>query len=123
MCNTDKPKSLLQRELMLMLDNGENKKVEFKKSFDKEAIESLSSFANTKGGTVLIGVDDIGVVKGISIGKETLQNWNNQIKQSCTPSILPDSRVVSYENKEIVILTIPEYPVKPVCCIGKIING
>jgi len=115
---TDKSQSP-QQNLIQLLETGENEQIEFKKSFDKEAVESLSSFANTKGGSVLIGVEDSGVVKGVSVGKETLQNWNNQIKQSCTPSILPDTDIISYEDKKIVVLTIPEYPVKPICCKGK----
>jgi ATP-dependent DNA helicase RecG len=115
---SDKPQFAIQ-DLIQLLETGENEQIEFKKSFDKEAIESLSSFANTKGGSVLIGVEDSGVVKGVSVGKETLQNWNNQIKQSCTPSILPDTDIISYEDKKIVVLSIPEYPVKPICCKGK----
>ena len=38
----------------------ESGKVEFKTSFGKEAIISLSAFANTRGGKVILGVDDSG---------------------------------------------------------------
>lgn len=40
----------------------ESQHVEFKKSFNKEAVISLSAFANTEGGKVVIGVDDKGIV-------------------------------------------------------------
>lgn len=90
----------MQHKMLQWLESGENEQVEFKKSFDKEAVESLSSFANTRGGSVLIGVKDSGVVTGVRLGQETLQNWNNQIKQSCTPSILPDIDVVSIKIKK-----------------------
>ena len=63
---TDKSQSL-QQDLIQLLKIGENEQIEFKKSFDKEAVESLSSFANTKGGCVLIGVEDNGVVKGLGV--------------------------------------------------------
>ena len=115
----DEKFEIAQQEFLQLLEAGENEQIEFKTSFDKEAVESLSSFANTKGGSVLIGVEDSGVVQGVNVGKETLQNWSNQIKQSCTPSISPDTDVVSYKNKKIVVLTIQEYPVKPICCKGK----
>lgn len=40
--------------------SGESQTVEFKSSFDREAIESIVAFANAGGGTVLIGVADNG---------------------------------------------------------------
>ena len=101
----DKPQ-LTQQSLIQFLETGENEQIEFKVSFDKEAIETLSAFANTLGGCLLIGVDDSGTEKGLEIGRETLQNWNNQIKQSCIPSIFPDSSIVSYKGKDIVLLSI-----------------
>jgi len=62
-----------------LVKKGECETVEFKISFDKEAIETLAAFANTKGGTVLIGVQNSGELCDVQLGKETLQNWTNQI--------------------------------------------
>ena len=41
-----------------LVKKGESDTIEFKISFDKEAIETLTAFANTKGGTVIIGVQN-----------------------------------------------------------------
>ena len=49
--------------------------VEFKTSFNEDVVETLVSFSNAKGGTVYVGVTDNREVKGIIIGKETIQNW------------------------------------------------
>ena len=38
---------------------GESQVLEYKAAFDKAAVESLVAFANTKGGSVLVGVKDI----------------------------------------------------------------
>lgn len=37
---------------------GESITLEFKRSFGKEAIETVCAFANTQGGLVLVGVQD-----------------------------------------------------------------
>jgi len=115
----DKSQTLAHQKLVQLLEAGENEQVEFKISFDREAIETLSAFANTTGGSVLIGADDSGAVKGVELGTETLQNWSNQIKQSCAPSIVPESSIITLSGKKIVVLSIPEYPIKPISCKGK----
>ena len=38
-----------------LIHSGESETVEFKENFDKETVETVSAFANTKGGTILIG--------------------------------------------------------------------
>jgi len=43
-------------DLDKMIINGESETLEFKTSFDREAIETVSAFANTHGGTLLIGI-------------------------------------------------------------------
>jgi ATP-dependent DNA helicase RecG len=66
----------------------ESKQVEFKTSFNDEAIVSLVAFANTQGGAVYIGVTDSGEVKGIQLGKETLADWINEVKNKKKKKIL-----------------------------------
>jgi len=48
---------------------GESETVEFKASFDKEVLETAGTLANTKGGTIFIGVADDGKVCGAPLGK------------------------------------------------------
>jgi ATP-dependent DNA helicase RecG len=66
-------------ETGLLLQQGESDIVEFKETLDNEALESVAAFANTKGGTLRIGVRDDDAVLGIMLGKETLRDWANQI--------------------------------------------
>ena len=74
-------------ELQQLISSGESQTVEFKLSFTRETIESLVAFANVQGGTVLIGVEDDKTIKGVVVGKETLNEWLNQIKVSTSPTI------------------------------------
>lgn len=97
----------------------EDETTEFKTSFSDEAIISLGAFANAKGGSVYIGISDNGAVKGLSLGKETIAQWINEIKNKTAPIIIPDVEIVEQEGKTIARLYIQEYPVKPVSVRGK----
>jgi parvulin-like peptidyl-prolyl isomerase len=56
--------------------NKESQHIEFKSGFNDEVIETLSAFANTKGGKVLVGVRNDGIpVKGFTVGKESIQQY------------------------------------------------
>lgn len=100
--------------------NAESAVMELKSSFNASVIESLAAFANTKGGSVLIGVADNGEpTAGFRIGKETIALWINEIKTKTQPSLVPDVQMVNVKGKTAVQLSIPEYPVKPVACKGK----
>ena len=61
--------------------SGESETVEFKNSFDREIIETLAAFANTKGGKVFVGISDKGKITGAQLNKESVQTWINQAKQ------------------------------------------
>jgi ATP-dependent DNA helicase RecG len=93
--------------------------VEFKTSFNEDVVETLVSFSNAKGGTVYVGVADNGVVKGIIIGKETIQNWINEVKNKTAPQIIPDIEIITIEEKQVAAISVIEYPVKPVSTRGR----
>ncbi|GHV45442.1 ATP-dependent DNA helicase [Bacteroidia bacterium] len=98
----------------------ETQHIEYKSSFNEDLIETLVAFANTRGGKVYVGVDDKGKpVKNFTIGKESLQNWANEVKNKTQPQIIPDVEIVDYKGAEIAEFRIQEYPIKPVACRGK----
>jgi len=105
--------------LLELIDRGENALVEFKGSLQKEGIETLTAFANTQGGAVLMGVSDAGAIVGVTVQAETVQGWINQCKQITSPRIIPDIELVQIQNKTVAILSIGEYPIKPVACKGR----
>lgn len=98
---------------------GENQQLKFKTSFGKETIESIAAFSNAYGGTILIGIDQNGKVKGIFVNEELLKEWVNMIKQATHPQIFPEINPVKFDGKSIVVIKVQEYPIKPVSCKGK----
>ena len=98
---------------------GESQTMEFKASFDKASIESLVAFANAQRGTVLVGVYDDGIAKGITVGKETLNEWLGQIKSAASPLIVPELIAQKIDGKTAVVINVGEFPVKPVSTPGR----
>ncbi|MBE0524967.1 MAG: putative DNA binding domain-containing protein [Methanosarcinales archaeon] len=89
------------------------------KTGESETIESAVSFANTKGGIIFIGVSDKNNIKGIKIGKETLNQWTNQISQSTAPRIIPELEEIKVDGKTVIAVKIKENPMKPISTKGK----
>ncbi len=111
-----------QKELMTLIAEGENERVEFKSTFGDPVIEALVAFTNTSGGKVLVGVDDRGNIPGIIIGKETIPKWLNEIKQKTGYKIIPDVNILEINRKQVVELKITEYPSKPISYKGRYIK-
>ncbi|MCG7847705.1 MAG: putative DNA binding domain-containing protein [ANME-2 cluster archaeon] len=105
--------------LQNLIKTGESETVEFKEKFDERTIESAVAFANTKGGTIFIGVSDKNNIKGIKIGKETLNQWTNQIYQSTDPRIIPEIEQIKISGKTVIAIKINENPIKPVSTKGR----
>ena len=109
----------MKQDIQYIIRQGETEAAEFKSSFSDDVIIALGAFANTKGGTVYIGISDSGKIIGLELGKETLAQWINEIKNKTAPMIIPDAEIIDEEGKTMVLLTVQEYPVKPVSVRGK----
>jgi len=88
----------------------ESETLEFKESLSgwKEIIETISAFSNTKGGTILIGINDSGKIKGVDIGKSTLEDLANKIKENTDPKIYPHITTKAIDGKSIIIIDVKE---------------
>ena len=102
------------QKFLSLIKQGESQTVEFKILFQKEVIESVVAFTNTKGGKVFIGVKDDDSVVGIDIKNETIKDWINRIKNNTQPQLIVDMDSIMIENRVVVIVDVKEYPVKPI---------
>lgn len=98
--------SVIQENFMDIKKLKESRTVEFKYSFGKEVIISLVAFANTRGGKVVLGLDDKGRVTGIELGPETEQKYINEIKTATYPQLIPHSDIHEIEGKTILVFEI-----------------
>lgn len=105
-----------------LLNRGESGAIEFKKSLrlKDEIGEAISALSNTKGGTIIVGVDeDKNEIIGVEIGKTTIESLANYIKQHTDPSVFPQLIVNAVDDKKIVVVEIPESMEKPVLFKGR----
>ncbi|NIA12377.1 MAG: AAA family ATPase [Nitrospiraceae bacterium] len=74
---------------MSKIDRTESEILEFKRQWTDKALEDLAAFANTAGGTVLVGVRDDREVVGVKIDDREIQRIANLITShlGLTPSI------------------------------------
>lgn len=98
-----------------MIAGGESTTVEFKrkaKSPEKLAKE-FAAFANTKGGYLMIGVDDDGAIVGVPSEKYEM----DIIEQACyfyiDPPITPEIEIMTVAGKDVVVVRIEQSSQKP----------
>jgi predicted HTH transcriptional regulator len=98
-----------------LIAQGENTTVEFKSTVDSavKIAKTLVAFANTKGGTLLVGVSDSGNMIGISSELQEMQKIEQAAQFICEPPIELSYQTLTVGNKEILVITIEESSHKP----------
>jgi len=109
-----------KEDILEIIDRGEGETVEFKERFDIRATQTAGAFANSKGGKILIGVSDEGLIKGFTLGKDTSNDWINQISHATDPCVIPDVKIFELEGKSVGLIEIKEFPIKPVTVKGRV---
>ncbi len=105
-------------EILEIIQKGESSKVQFKERLkDAHSIsQEMAAFANLKGGTILIGVDDkTGELNGLSFTE--IQKYNeilvNAASNNIKPSIFIETEQIIIDKQIIIIVNVPEGNNKP----------
>jgi len=103
-------------DLKKLILPGESETLEFKASLrlKDEIGESVSSFSNSKGGIILIGVSDKREIKGVQIGKKTVMDLAEYIKRNTDPHIFPEIKSSKTDNKSVIAIQVGPADEKPV---------
>jgi ATP-dependent DNA helicase RecG len=98
-----------------ILEEGEGTLIEFKQSFSPSIAKEISAFANTAGGRIFIGVDDRNNVVGCPLTNEKKSRIQD-VGNNCVPRVHLLIHSFLYDDKEIIVVTVPESRDKPVQC-------
>ena len=94
----------------------EGKTLEFKRDLSSPDgfLRTLVAFANTSGGTLLIGVEDrSGHIRGVTEPLSLEERAVNLISDSIRPRLLPDLEIVSYRNTQLLAVRIYPSSMRP----------
>ncbi len=104
------------REIKYLVRQGENERIEFKKKINHpdKVIRELVAFANTNGGTLLVGVDDNGDISGLKHAEEDDYLMKKAIEELSRPKLQFKSGMVRlHENRSILYYQISPSKRKP----------
>ncbi len=97
--------------IKLFIREGEGLTLEFKERFTPHIDEDLVAFANTRGGTLLLGVRDDGAISGERLTND-LKGRINSLARNCQPPIAVEMSQVG----DVVAINVPEGHEKPYSC-------
>lgn len=88
--------------------NDEGQRTEFKASFAQRrpAIESLCGFAHAEGGVVIFGVNDDRIVVGVDLGKRTLEQFAQDLRQNTDPPLTVTIDQLDLEQGTVVAIEV-----------------
>lgn len=86
----------------------EDQNIEFKQEYVKDIRKEVVAFANSEGGTVLIGIRKDGEVSGINDPDEVMLQVVNSLKDAIAPDIMPFVNVVprEMEGKHVIEINV-----------------
>lgn len=100
------------------IKNGEDEHIEFKEAkndFPKDALETISAFANTDGGYLILGVKEIEDGKFEAVGVKNIDKVKSRMYDlllqpkaiNYNPIDFNDVKEMKYKNKDIDLLIVP----------------
>ena len=108
-------------DVNVLIEEGEGFAIEFKRriSSSEKIARTLISFANTKGGTILFGVDDDGSIIGVESEKSEVELVEMAGSEFCDPPITPFIDIVPFDGRDVIVCQIEESKTKPHYFLGE----
>lgn len=100
--------------IQLLIEQGEHQRLDFKFAVNdsKKIARSLSAFANTHGGTLLIGVKDNGNITGVSSDEEFYM-VQSASQLHTKPEVFFETKKHNISGKTVLEIIVPESKEKP----------
>lgn len=106
---------VMQMNIKRLILEGEGTQLDFKKTitYVHKIAKTMVSFANNKGGIILVGVMDDGTIKGVKSEEEERYQLLKAAHYYCKPLIEPRFSEYEIDGKIVLAVEIPESDTKP----------
>ena len=106
---------MARNQLDELIAQGESTRLEFKRSISAahRIARTLVAFANTSGGTLLIGVTDDGIIAGVSSESREMHKIEEAADQLAEPPLSITYETLLPDGRKVLIITIEESTEKP----------
>ena len=103
-----------------LISEGEHVRQDFKFEISdaRKIARSLSAFANTGGGRLLVGVKDNGKIAGVR-SEEEIYMIDAAAAMYCEPTVALENRLFSVDGKTVLLVQINEAAEKPVYALDE----
>jgi len=108
-----------QSELLELIDKGEDSRTQYKKDINNavQLAQEMVAFSNSKGGFIIVGVDDAGNIAGLDSNdiRRLNQLISNSANENVKPPVTPLSEIIKVGDKKVLVIEIKEGVNKPYC--------
>lgn len=103
-----------------LISEGEHVHQDFKFEISdaRKIAKSISAFANTEGGRLLVGVKDNGKIAGVR-SEEEIYMIEAAANMYCQPAVEIESYIYKVEGRDVLEIRIPESSVKPIYALDE----
>lgn len=93
----------------------ENEYTELKRELTKEIKKEIVAFANSKGGTIYVGINDDGSINGLKDINKDMESLSSMIREGIKSDLSLYTKIEreKFDGKDIIILKIMSAPNKP----------
>ena len=91
-------------EIKEILSSPEGRCLELKEEFNDNALKTISAFANTAGGLLVIGISNDRVIKGINISDSILEKISNTIVDNL--GISPEIEILKEDGERVIVIKV-----------------
>lgn len=114
--STATPSQMTYLDVKNLAQRGEGAYLEFKRTVPSplKIAREIAAFANSNGGTLLIGVDDDTSLIGVEGYHEEEYVLNKAAHDLCEPAVKIKIEIVQFGERDLLVITVPEALKKPV---------
>ena len=102
-------------DLQSLISQGENQALEFKSAqvHPNSLAKEMVAFANTSGGTILLGVEDDGSIGGL-LDDKNYEEWvSNIARNNVIPALSLSVELLLIDSQSVLYIEVPKGPEKP----------